>query len=695
MPGLQADYQATREDQRAALTIQFQAVGFALVALSLLANLGSHDCRVNLMLSSRFYWTHPLKKDCGASVQDPILALSSAIPLAIMTLLFTIGTRLLVVSFYERELEAELRRRTAGDALDRNPPLFGELEAMTNRMNGASPGGSAMTILEFLAMLAAYAWEVVVLRVVDGWWKSLPVTFLAMTMYLTFVALRMQFYGRDYYATWRQGVPRPPGMTSELMLSMGRRLAFLLLPRRGADLVPKFLFYVLGIFLAYSVSLAGGGLWRGILVVLVAEFVVYQGRYLVNDLATYSADRSRPDAQWRRRLAHFYPDYPQALRAVVVSLILRLCVVVFVMIHLWRSGGARLALELLSFGVLVILAAHAYDRTRARAAGDAATKRIFLLVGLGYPLRAVLGFAVLSGSFPPVDRWTWLFLMAVAFPYSFGISFVALTYTLNGVAMTNLQEAPAVEFDPSSNSLVVRRGSAADQALASLSHYRSLLGWNSRRWAQVGRTPWISGVENTGPRLKYLQGGEVQRARKEGGGRYLWLSPGWQYRALAGVFAHVAVLLASVSWIARRGSGHVWWVGSLGVSGSWYFVVALLAGAVGALVLNFCRLEQKSYLFIGILSWLAAVPTQMFGAPARGDSSTGAWTLALAALALVFVMVYFRLSSHESLNRGLPVRKFLRWLISGSLAVFQRAVGDPAMGAPRGEGSRGEQANGR
>jgi hypothetical protein len=163
--------------------------------------------------------------------------------------------------------------------------------------------------------------------------------------------------------------------------------------------------------------------------IFIFELLIYQTRYIWNDVRNCSEDATHPDAELRGHLSP--PCTRERIRAGLTILAIRLGVALFAGAAL--KEGADWAL--LAWGAAVFVIALPYDYIRDRLRSDTgppgraspAKIGVYLLVGLGYALRCALGFW-LGGALPS------LVVLAALLGYALGIMMVTMTWAIESVA---------------------------------------------------------------------------------------------------------------------------------------------------------------------------------------------------------------------------------------------------------------------
>lgn len=211
--------------------------------------------------------------------------------------------------------------------------------------------------------------------------------------------------------------------------------SFLLLPRNREDLV-KTLFipasFLIGILLSRGITqLNSDRFWNFVCFFLIFEFLIYQARYLLNDIRDREIDCS--ENLWKRRFPKSLVNDTVALNAALLSFLTRLLVAALLVVYVLPTQNS-IWLWHVSFLTSIFLIAVPYESVRSKcnqaAKNDSRSSTLIwslvliLLVGLGYGLRSVVGLWLAGVN----DKLS-LILLAVGASL-FGIAFVSLTWAL-------------------------------------------------------------------------------------------------------------------------------------------------------------------------------------------------------------------------------------------------------------------------
>lgn len=211
----------------------------------------------------------------------------------------------------------------------------------------------------------------------------------------------------------------------------------------------KMLFIVLGYILgtiiditvkknfSFSMELFKNHLILLLFTLFVIDFLVYQARYLWNDLRGIKGDMSHPLCKSRGRIPIDVLGVECATIITVVAIIVRLCVAAV----MWVVIGGEACWSLGICSVLVLVLGIAYEAIRSMQW----VKGTLFLVCLGYPLRLLAGawsacpdlFQTFSIE-PIIMVAFFLILFATA---AFGEAFVTLTWVLEACYLSQKGQA--------------------------------------------------------------------------------------------------------------------------------------------------------------------------------------------------------------------------------------------------------------
>lgn len=203
---------------------------------------------------------------------------------------------------------------------------------------------------------------------------------------------------------------------------------------RIAD-IQKNIFIVLGFLLGYIVTWMmdksepiGAYAERFIYVWFILDFLVYQARYLWNDIRGVSNDQSHPEKEKRKRL----PNEPFGVKTAIV---LSLGVIVFRISAAFVLAclyGGEMKNVMIFCILLVIFISILYEYAKHKEYSSA----VFGLVSLGYPIRFAFGY---WGAFPSFLKeygnlqYILILILVLLATMKFGTVFVTLTWVLESV----------------------------------------------------------------------------------------------------------------------------------------------------------------------------------------------------------------------------------------------------------------------
>jgi hypothetical protein len=229
-------------------------------------------------------------------------------------------------------------------------------------------------------------------------------------------------------------------------------------------------FGLASLFRARPSRFAGG---QVVIFVLAFELLIYQGRYIWNDLRDAVHDNVHPRRRARGRLAP--PLVASRLQAGLAGLFARIAISVGLALVLWKQVGRGLLIS----GVAVWLLAVLYETLRRAVVRHnqvplqqwtVSKVSLFFVLGLGYSIRAVAGLWLASGEMRLV-----FFLLTALFAGSLYIMTTCIFWTLEGSCFVpDNVGLPAAEYDrrlattkPHYGPLLVQAGILARDAKAS------------------------------------------------------------------------------------------------------------------------------------------------------------------------------------------------------------------------------------
>ncbi|MBM6776934.1 hypothetical protein H7U34_06570 [Collinsella tanakaei] len=172
-----------------------------------------------------------------------------------------------------------------------------------------------------------------------------------------------------------------------------------------------------------------------LVVLVIFDGLCYQARYQWNDILGVDEDSKNPESEKRSRLQAVCDDVRLAKRVSAAVIIYRLALAVALMVLNWNDFGWELAVGLAALIVSTLF----YERAKRIKA----SREVIGLVGVGYPLRLIVGFVSFCDPFswPGLAGWqTATGLLILITTYVFGISFVGMTWALEGADFCRQRE---------------------------------------------------------------------------------------------------------------------------------------------------------------------------------------------------------------------------------------------------------------
>jgi len=432
-----------REDDRSAL-VQISAImGVALALLVVVTELA-------------IYFKH--------SLPWPVYLSAPVVPSVLITYVLLLGSNASVRTYYARTLEFHLAKRIhQPDSHGLYFPSWSHFEARLNGANAIAPMALNWLLVYLGCLFIVLSWMVfVIFTQLVGWHLKVVAVVIDSTLLFPpiLLAILNTTSGRQRWHELKDVIrgsfekksddfPLPGSSPKERSL-----IGFILLPRYE-DLVKGILMpitfgvfgFMMHLHLSWSQTIRPAiGVW------LVFELVIYQARYLVNDVRGRIEDNSTSTLKRRFPSKYLYnPDVPGsetlekfAVRLCFWSLIVRLVIgtTLFMTFAPPRYYVWLICLMFLTGFTLITpiyeLARHLTDGVfdEITEKGDdpqktANSKKLTLasysvvgLVGIGYAIRALLALWLLGG-FP----WNVQLLLGV-FALSFGSMFVYMTWIL-------------------------------------------------------------------------------------------------------------------------------------------------------------------------------------------------------------------------------------------------------------------------
>lgn len=446
LEALLIDYQIARDDDRNSAQMLLNFLGIGITMMALLAAFISKACSAEAWDSLQTF------TQCDTAIPRPLFAF---IPLAIGALLGWVainGVTATEQNYYMRELELQILE-ILGDDEDSSRLRMPSYSNMTARFLSQTRGPFAARFLVFTMYatvgLLGIGIAVVCLLITQPVWLQVG----ASLVYLGVVAaiIRLTVIGSySSSGTWQM---MGPDLDAELQRTRQRRInqakrpdssrslvTYLLLPR-PPEILMKSVFVAGGLVFSTVVfgESSSRALWLEVcMAVFILEYLVYQARYTLNDLAGAEGDAKHPGlvgGRFPTRDGELSPT--DAGIALLVSL-LRVALALALTV-VWYEGPQRAILlgAIIAVGVLSIVYDRLRDHNRERAEETEApysqltrpsssSSAVFVLVGGGYALRVFTGLSLGSGQAP----WLFLATALVSF-WVFGIMFVTMTWAVD------------------------------------------------------------------------------------------------------------------------------------------------------------------------------------------------------------------------------------------------------------------------
>lgn len=413
------DYEMGRDDERTTWTLLSAVFSLAVGLLSLL---GAAATQV-------------------AKIPDLLLAGAPLLPLSIFAYMQMIGAASTLRNYYLRGLESELRRYVPEpmDSLGELRPA--SFMGIMVEMSSLRRGRVAYRLVANLAlalMIIAFGG----LTVYIGF-QVKPIA-LQLTMLIVYGGSSILLFsetmaasigGRSLFLRTARGFLRKSEEEQLPKVTTGRSpdedqrslVSYLVFPR-PADWIKWVI--APGVFLVTAWSTGGwNNLGRFVLLWLILEYLIYLARYQWNDLRGLENDQSHAGRRSRGRLPTGDNDGHtlRNIRTSAIVALLRVLAAIVLAIVLGVAGPVLLLIVAV-FGIAVV-----YEVLRTREAEPLPTSRtvvaIWLVVGLGYAVRAGVGFAL--GGLPLTSLTP---LAGMACFAMFGVMFVLLTWALEATS---------------------------------------------------------------------------------------------------------------------------------------------------------------------------------------------------------------------------------------------------------------------
>ncbi|NKY31426.1 hypothetical protein [Nocardia gamkensis] len=414
---LLADYVASRDDER---ELNNQLVGVFSGVVATLTLFGA-------------FVTFVGSEKPTIRIPDEAAATVPLIPLALGCMLQITSSIATARSFYGRAIERELSTMLPATI----PDLAGypHLKALTYRemiveLNSLSRGFRIPRFLQITAIISLlFIFVVLVCYMARDYAFYLQFTMLVVygpiVTLLAVEGLNATVRGRTYFLKLVKDtrVRRTYSLLPETRPSLDERslFSYLLLPR-PMDL-SKALFFLIGVLVLVAIQppilQVPFLVPRALVLWFILEILMYQGRYQLNDLRGLSEDQESPAAAQRGRIPTLAVGSRIAAFATLGAIFIRFALVIILCGLPFISFFHHVA----PMAIGVITLAIVYERVRSieRNCFDTSTDgqasigagwTVIALVGLGYPLRTILGLTLPQttggGRDIPWDwKWPW------------------------------------------------------------------------------------------------------------------------------------------------------------------------------------------------------------------------------------------------------------------------------------------------
>lgn len=446
LEALLIDYQIARDDDRNSSQMLLNFLGIGITLLALLAAFISRACSADSWDNLQTF------TQCDTAIPRPLFAF---IPLAVAALLGWVainGVTATEQSYYLRELELQILE-LLGDDREARRMRLPSYTNMTARFLSQTRGPLAARFLVFTMYITVgflgLGIAAICILITQPFWFQV----VASLVYLAVVAaiVRLTIIGSySSSGTWRM---MGPDLDAELQRTRERRIAAGQKPASSRPLVTYLLLPRPPEILMKSVFVAGGLLFSAVvfgepssrplwvdllLAIFILEYLVYQARYTLNDLAGAEGDAQHPGLAGGR-----FPTRNGQLSPTDASIALlvsagRVALAFGLTITLFdgQQRGVLLA-AIIAVGVLSVVYDRLRDRERRRhlsadfaglTRSSLGSSAVFILVGSGYAVRVCSGLALGATSAP----WLFLVVAFVSF-WAFGIMFVTMTWAVDVV----------------------------------------------------------------------------------------------------------------------------------------------------------------------------------------------------------------------------------------------------------------------
>lgn len=385
---------------------------------------------------------HGPSLSCTPEVWPPLYAFLPALPFIMILLFADLGNAKTLRMFYTRALEQELQRVTrspevyfaGGKAIQF--PAYGHISVGIFGQHRGKPRYRFSILFVYVSVavlfLSVTALSLCLARPVD-----LQVIMGAVYLFTVIVVLRLAWLGgRGARRLWHEAtLPGSWRTDPAAAAGPGRSIrSYLLVPRPHELFVRAWIIPVAWVFAAISThSVSARQLGWTAAATAIFELFFYQARYIINDLRSLQTDAGYSDYKKLNRFPS--PARPAWVRYALLVIIARAGLGAWACWRLlpWHDGSAVLA----GAAALAVQCA-VYEAERAKASsrtgrglpyltpGRAA---IYLTVGLGYLIRAWVGFGL--GGLAAAPALTIVLLSAAIL--AFGTMSVTMAWALSCV----------------------------------------------------------------------------------------------------------------------------------------------------------------------------------------------------------------------------------------------------------------------
>jgi hypothetical protein len=428
---LLADYQTCREEDRTLANVQVALFSVAVTLIGLMAAAVTQTCEFS---GSR---------TC-VEVPGYILAGGPLIPAAVLAYFTMVSITATLRSYYLRGLEYEIRKHASTPITS-----LGEVEPIS--YVGITIEATSLRHGLFSFRLLANLVFLVIILVFGGFTAyigfhvglleqvAMSIVYGCIAILLIWVVVQGTLRGRPLFVRSAQrylihgaGTPLPQIRAIIPVKRAGRErplISYLILPR-PTDLI-KWLIAP-GVFLATAISFGNLGSWPTFVALwLILEYLIYNARYQWNDVRGIKEDRSHAEQRARGRLP-VGPDPRTLRRNVMISTGVAAARLVAAVALGYALGLVRPTVTMIA---LVFVIAIAYELLRSVSPPSNPEQLtpvavgIWCLVGLGYGVRAGLGFVV--GGLALANG---LAIIGILYFVVLGIMFVLLTWVLEATS---------------------------------------------------------------------------------------------------------------------------------------------------------------------------------------------------------------------------------------------------------------------